>query len=44
MKKMTMQEMEDADAQADVWMDEHRLGMWDIDTTKNEAISATESL
>jgi hypothetical protein len=44
MKKMTMQEMEDADAQADVWMDEHRLGMWDIDTTENKAISATESL
>ena len=44
MKKMTMQEMEDADAQADVWMEEHRLGMWDIGTTKNEANSATESL
>ena len=44
MKKTTMQEMEDADAQADVLMEEHRLGMWDIDTTKNEVISATESL
>jgi hypothetical protein len=44
MKKMTMQEMEDSDAQADVWMDEHRLGMWDIDTTENKTNSATESL
>ena len=44
MKKKTMQEMEDADAQADVWMEENRLGMWDIDTNKNGAISATESL
>jgi len=44
MKKMTMQEMEEADAMADIWMEEQRLGMWDIDTTKNEANSATESL
>jgi hypothetical protein len=44
MKKMTMQEMEEADAQADVWMEEQRLGMWDIDTTENKANSATESL
>ena len=44
MKKMTMQEIEEADSMADVWMEEHRLGMWDIDSTKNEAISATESL
>jgi hypothetical protein len=44
MKKMTMQEMEDADAQADVWMEEQRIGMWDMDTTENKAKSATESL
>ena len=44
MRKMTIEEMEDADAQADVWMEELRIGMWDIDTTKNEASSATESL
>jgi len=44
MRKKTIEEMDDEDGQADVWMDEHRLGMWDIDTTKNEAISATESL
>jgi hypothetical protein len=44
MKKMTMQEMEDADAQADVWMEEHRLGMWDIETTNNKANSTTECL
>ncbi len=28
MRKMTIEEMEDADAQADVWMEEQRLGMW----------------
>ena len=39
-----MQEMEDADAQADVWMEEQRLGMWDIDTTESKTNSATESL
>jgi hypothetical protein len=44
MKKMTMQEIEDADAQADVWMEEQRIGMWDMDTTENKANSATESL
>ena len=44
MRKMTFEEMEEADAMADIWMEEQRLGMWDIDTTKNEANSATESL
>jgi hypothetical protein len=44
MKKMTMQEIEDADAQADVWTEEQRIGMWDMDTTENKANSATESL
>ena len=44
MRKMTNEEMEEADAMADVWMEEQRLGMWDIDTTKNEANKATESL
>lgn len=27
----------------DVWMEEQRIGMWDIDTTENESNSATES-
>ena len=44
MRKMTIEEMEESDAMADVWMEEQRLGMWDIDTTKNESSSATESL
>jgi hypothetical protein len=44
MRKMTIEEMEESDAMADVWMEEPRLGMWDIDTTKNESSSATESL
>ena len=44
MRKMTIEEMEEADALADVWMEEQRLGMWDIDTTENRANSATESL
>jgi len=44
MRKMTNEEMEEADSMADVWMEEQRLGMWDIDTTENKAKSATESL
>ena len=44
MRKMTNKEMEEADAMADVRMEEQRLGMWDIDTTENKAKSATESL
>jgi len=44
MRKMTIEEMEEADALADVWMEEQRLGMWDIDNTENEANSATENL
>ena len=39
-----MQEIEEADSMADVWMEEHRLGMWEVDTTENKANSATESL
>ena len=41
---MTIEEMEEADAQADVWMEEQRISMWDIDTTESKANSATESL
>ena len=44
MRKMTIEDMEEADAMADVWMEEQRLGLWDIDTTENEANKATESL
>jgi len=44
MRKMTIEEMEEADAMADVWIEEQRLGMWDIDTTGKESNSATESL
>ena len=44
MRKMTNKEMEEADAMADVWMEEQRIGMCDIDTTENESNSATESL
>ena len=44
MRKMTIEEMDDEDGKADVWMEEYRLGMWNIDTTKNDAHSATESL
>ena len=44
MRKMTIKEMEESDAMADVWMEEQRLGIWDIDTTENKANSATESL
>ena len=44
MRKMTIEEMEEADAMADVWMEEQRLGMWDIDTTENESNNASESL
>ena len=44
MRKMTIEEMEEADAMADVWMEEQRLGMWDIDTTESKTKSATESL
>jgi hypothetical protein len=44
MRKMTIEEMEEADAKADVWMEEYRLGMWDIDTTENESDSGLESL
>ena len=44
MRKMTIEEMEEADAMADVWMEEQRISMWDIDTTENKANSATESL
>jgi hypothetical protein len=44
MRKMTNEEMEEADAMADVWMEEQHLGMWDIDTTESETNSATESL
>lgn len=44
MRKMTIEEMEEEDVKADVWMEEQRLGMWDMDTTENEANKATESL
>jgi hypothetical protein len=44
MRKMTIEEMEEADAKADVWMEEYRLGMWDIDTTEKEPDSGLESL
>ena len=44
MRKMTIEEMEEADAMADVWMEEQRLGMWDIDTTENKANGTTKSL
>ena len=44
MRKMTIEEMEESDAMADVWMEEKRLGMWDIDTTENKANSTTQSL
>lgn len=44
MRKMTIEEMEEADAMADVWMEEQRIGMWDMDTTDNEAKNGSESL
>ena len=44
MRKKTIEEMDEEDAMADVWMEEQRLGMWDIDITYNKANSGTESL
>ena len=44
MRKMTIEEMEAADAMADVLMEEQRIGMWDIDTTENESNNVIESL
>ena len=44
MRKMTFEEMEEADSMADVWIEEQRIGMWDIDTTKNESKNGSESL
>ena len=44
MRKKTIEEMDEEDAMADVWMEEQRLGMWDIDTTESKTNSATESL
>ena len=35
MRKMTNEEIEEADAMADVWMEEQRIGMWHMDTTEN---------
>ena len=44
MRKMSIEEMEEADALADVWMEEQRLGMLNIDATENESNNASESL
>jgi hypothetical protein len=44
MRKKTIEEMDEEDGKADVWMEEQRLGMWDIDITYNKANSATERL
>jgi hypothetical protein len=44
MRKMSIEEMEEVDALADVWMEEQRLGMLNIDTTESESNNASESL
>ncbi len=44
MRKMTFEEMEEADSMADAWIEEQRLGVWDMELTENDANSATESL
>ena len=41
---MTIEEMEEADAMADVWMEEQRLGMGDLDTTENDSKNRSKCL
>ena len=43
MKKMTMQEIEEADSLADVWREQEREIHW-LEGLKNESNNVTESL
>ena len=44
MRKMTIEEMEDADAMADAWRESYLLYMIQEELTEKRANSATESL
>jgi hypothetical protein len=44
MRKMTIEEMEEADAMADAWRESYLLDMIQEELTENEANSATKSL
>ena len=44
MRKMTIEEMEEADAMADAWRESYLFDMQEEALTENEANSTTESL